>query len=157
ILDTCSALVLRVDSLENANAAQQLEIVTLKARVKKLEKLNKVKSSKLRCLRKVGTSQRVESSDDVENVFNQERISVDMETDQGDELVVDQEKDAEIEGRQADTQEEIYNIDLDHSSKVLSMQEDTEVQKAVEVVTTAKLITEVVTAAATQVAAASTP
>nr|GFC98901.1 hypothetical protein [Tanacetum cinerariifolium] len=51
----------------------------------------------------------------------------------------------------------IYNIDLDHSSKVLSMQEDTEVQEAVEVVTTAKLITEVVTAAATQVTTASTP
>nr|GFC49928.1 hypothetical protein [Tanacetum cinerariifolium] len=44
-----------------------------------------------------------------------------------------------------------------HSSKVLSMQEDTEVQEAVEVVTTAKLITEAVTAVATQVAAASTP
>nr|GEX06463.1 hypothetical protein [Tanacetum cinerariifolium] len=55
-------------------------------------------------------------------------------------------------------QAEIYNIDLDHSSKVLSMQkDDTEVQEAVEIVTTAKLMTEVVTAAATQVAAASTP
>nr|GEY52010.1 hypothetical protein [Tanacetum cinerariifolium] len=79
VLDTCSALVLRVKGLENANAAQQLEIVKLKARVKKLEKLNKVKSSKLKRLRKVGTSQRVESSDDVENVFNQGRISVDMD------------------------------------------------------------------------------
>nr|GEV17088.1 hypothetical protein [Tanacetum cinerariifolium] len=110
---------------ENANAAQQLEIIKLKARVKKLERLNKG------------------------------RISVDI--DEGVELVVDQEKDAEINGRHADTQAEIYNIDLDHSSKVLSMQEDTEVQEAVEVMTTAKLITEVVTAAATQVAAASTP
>nr|GFD18645.1 hypothetical protein [Tanacetum cinerariifolium] len=65
--------------------------------------------------------------------------------------VVDQEKDAEIEGRQADTQEEIYNIDLDHCSKVLSMQEDdVDVQEAVEIVTTAKLMTEVVTVAATQ-------
>nr|GEX44635.1 hypothetical protein [Tanacetum cinerariifolium] len=85
----------------------------------------------------------------------EEDISVDM--DEGIELVVDQEKDAEVEGRHADTQAEIYNIDLDHSSKVLSMQEDTKVQEAVEVVTTAKLITEVVTAAATQVAAASAP
>nr|GFC80935.1 hypothetical protein [Tanacetum cinerariifolium] len=92
----------------NANAAQQLEIVKLKARVKKLERLNKVKSSKLRRLKKV---------DEVENVFNQGRMSVDMETDEGVELVVDQEKDAEIEGRHADTQAEIYNIDLDHSSK----------------------------------------
>nr|GEW56682.1 reverse transcriptase domain-containing protein [Tanacetum cinerariifolium] len=48
--------------------------------------------------------------------------------------------------------------DLDHSSKVLSMQEDdTEVQEAVEIVTTAKLMIEVVTAAATQVVAASIP
>nr|GFD30522.1 hypothetical protein [Tanacetum cinerariifolium] len=45
----------------------------------------------------------------------------------------DQEKDVEVEGRHVDKQAEIYNIDLDHSSKVLSMQEDdTEVQKAVE-------------------------
>nr|GEZ68851.1 hypothetical protein [Tanacetum cinerariifolium] len=130
VLGTCSALVLRVEGLENANASQQLEIVKLKARVKKLERLNKVKSSKLKRLKK----------------------------DEGIELVVDQEKDAEIEGRQADKQAEIYNIDLDHSSKVLSMQEDdTKVQEAIEVVTTAMLITEVVTAAATQVVAASAP
>nr|GFA17507.1 hypothetical protein [Tanacetum cinerariifolium] len=154
VLDKCSALVLRVEGLETA---QQLEIIKLKARVKKLERLNKVKSSKLRRLKKVGTSQRIESSDEVENVFNQGRMSVDMETDEGVELVVDQEKDAEIEGRHADTQVEIYNIDLDHSSKVLSMQEDTEVQEDVEVVTTAKLITEVVISVATQVAAASAP
>nr|GEV20986.1 hypothetical protein [Tanacetum cinerariifolium] len=75
------------EGLENANAVQQLEIIKLKAMVKKLERLNKVKSSKLRRLKK----------------------------------------------------------------------EDTEVQEAVKVMTTAKLITEVVTAAATQVTAASTP
>nr|GFA92167.1 hypothetical protein [Tanacetum cinerariifolium] len=113
---------------ENANAAQQLEIAKLKARVKKLERLNKG------------------------------RISVDIETDEWVKLVVDQEKIAEVEGRHAGKQAEIYNIDLDHSSKVLSMQEDdTKVQEAVEVVTTVKLITEVVTAAATQVAAAKPP
>nr|GFA49796.1 hypothetical protein [Tanacetum cinerariifolium] len=130
VLDKCSTLVLRIEGLETVNAAQQLEIIKLKARVKKLERLNKVKSSKLRRLKKVGTSQRVESSEDEENVFNQGRISVDMDQDEGVELVVDQEKDAE---------------------------EDTKVQEAVEVMTTAKLITEVVTAAATQFAAASAP
>nr|GFA25704.1 hypothetical protein [Tanacetum cinerariifolium] len=109
VLDTCSALAHRVEGLENDKAAQQLKIVKLKARVKKLEKINK-------------------------------------------------EKDAKVEGRHADKQAELYNLDLDHSSKVLSMQEDdTEVQKAVEIVTTAELITEVVTAAATQAVAASTP
>nr|GFC02120.1 hypothetical protein [Tanacetum cinerariifolium] len=65
VLDKCYALVLRVEGLETANAAQQLEIIKLKARVKKLERLNKVKSSKLRRLKKGGTSQRIESSDDV--------------------------------------------------------------------------------------------
>nr|GEY01532.1 hypothetical protein [Tanacetum cinerariifolium] len=151
-LKKCSALVLRVEGLENANAAQQLEIVKLKARVKKLEKLNKVKSSKLRRLKKFGTSQHIDSSEDEENVFNQGRISVDI--DEGIELDVDQEKNAKIEERQVDTQAEIYNIDLDHSSKVLSMREDIEVQEAVEVVTTAKLITEVVVVASTPIPAA---
>nr|GEZ58510.1 hypothetical protein [Tanacetum cinerariifolium] len=68
-------------------------------------------------------------------------------------------KDAEVaesEGRHAaqhaEKQAEIYNLDLDHSSKVLSMQEDdSEVQEVVKVVTTTKIITEVVTAAALQV------
>nr|GEW49686.1 hypothetical protein [Tanacetum cinerariifolium] len=127
VLNKCSALVLRIKGLETANATQQLEIIKLKARVKKFERLNKG------------------------------RISVDIETNEGIKLEVNQEKSAEIEGRHADTQAEIYNIALDHSSKVLSMQEDTEVQKVVEVVTTAKLITAVVTIVATQVAAASTP
>nr|GFD48408.1 hypothetical protein [Tanacetum cinerariifolium] len=115
-------------------------------------RLNKVKSSKLRRLKKFGTSQRIESSEDLENVFNQERVNVDI--DEGIEPVVDQENDAEIEGRQA----EIYNIDLDHSSKVLSLQEDdAEVQEAVEIITTSKLMTEVVTAATTQVVPAAKP
>nr|GEX00291.1 hypothetical protein [Tanacetum cinerariifolium] len=63
---------------------------------RKLEKINKVKSSKLRRLKKVGTSQRVESLDDVENVFNQGRKIVDMDQDEGIELVTDPEKDAEV-------------------------------------------------------------
>nr|GEU30980.1 hypothetical protein [Tanacetum cinerariifolium] len=152
VLDKCFVLILRVEGLKTANVAQQLKIIKLKARVKKLERLNKVKSSKLKRLKKVGTSQRVESSEDIENVFNQGRISIDI--DEGIELEVDQEKSAKVEGRQADTQAEIYNIDLDHTSKVLSMQEDTEVQ---EVVNAAKLITEVVTAAATAAVSAPLP
>nr|GEZ18045.1 hypothetical protein [Tanacetum cinerariifolium] len=88
------------------------------------------------------------------------RMIADMDMNEGIELVKDAEV-AEYEGRNvADHTEkhaEMYNIDIDHSSKVLSIQEDdTEVQEAVEIVTTAKLMTEVVTAA-TQVVAASTP
>nr|GEV43621.1 reverse transcriptase domain-containing protein [Tanacetum cinerariifolium] len=77
------------------------------------EKANMVKSSKLRCLRKVGASKQVESSDVIEDVFNEGRMIDDMDKDQGIELEV------------------------------------------VKVVTTTKLITDVVTAAASQVSAAS--
>nr|GEZ25368.1 hypothetical protein [Tanacetum cinerariifolium] len=154
-VDAAVAAAVIEDVVEDVaeDVAHRLEIVKLKVRVKKLEKTDKVKSSKLRRLRKVGASRQVESSNDMEDVFNQGRL---MNEDEGIKLV----KDAEItesEGRQADKQVEIYNIDLDHSSKVLSMQEDdSEVQEVVEVVTTAKLITEVVTAAASHVSAAST-
>nr|GFA92638.1 hypothetical protein [Tanacetum cinerariifolium] len=139
VLDVCSALTRLVENLEHDNAAQKLEIIKLQARVKWLEKANMVKSSKLRRLRKVGASRRIESSDDMEDVFNQGRMIDDMDKDEGIELA------------------EIYNLDLDHSSKVLSMQEDdSEVQEVVEIVTTAKLITDVVTAASQGSAASAT-
>nr|GFA64637.1 hypothetical protein [Tanacetum cinerariifolium] len=159
ILDVCFALTRRVENLENDKADQKLEIIKLKARVKKLEMANKVKSSKLRRLRKVGASRRIESFDDMEDVFNQGRMIDDMDKDEGIDLVKDADI-AESEGRHAaaeqdEKQAKIYHIDLDHSSKVLSMQEDeSEVQEVVNVVNTSKLITDVVTTAS-QVSAAS--
>nr|GEY74770.1 hypothetical protein [Tanacetum cinerariifolium] len=63
-LDACAALARRVEHLEHDKMAQDLEIIKLKTRVKKLERTNKVKTLKLRRLRKVGTSQRVDTSDD---------------------------------------------------------------------------------------------
>nr|GEY79224.1 hypothetical protein [Tanacetum cinerariifolium] len=121
VLDTCSALTQRVKHLEHDNVAQKLEIVKLKARVKRLERANQVKSSKLNRLRKVGTSQRIESSDDMEDVFNSGRM---INEDEGIELVKDDDI-AKIEGRHADEQAkkqaEIYILDLDHPSKVLNV------------------------------------
>nr|GFD16348.1 hypothetical protein [Tanacetum cinerariifolium] len=120
---------------------------------------------KLRRLKKVGTSQRIDTSDDMADVSNQGRIIVELDRDEGVELMGEREKtkevkdiidDAQVEGRHAEKQAEIYQIDLDHPSKVLSMQEhDSEVKKAIEVVTTAKLITKVVNAASTPVSTAS--
>nr|GEU70798.1 ribonuclease H-like domain-containing protein [Tanacetum cinerariifolium] len=158
ILDVCSALTRRVKNLENDKAAQNLEIIKLKAKVKRFEKVNKVKSLKLKRLRKVGASKRIESSDDMEDVFNQGRMIDDLDKDEGIELIKDADI-AETKGRhaaeQAEKQAEIYHLDLDHSFKVLSKQEDdSEVQEVVEVVTTTKLIKDVVTAAP-QVSAAS--
>nr|GEW05632.1 hypothetical protein [Tanacetum cinerariifolium] len=64
---------------------------------------------------------------------------------------------ADVQGRKAESQAQIYQINLEHANKVLSMQDDdvepAELQEEVEVVTTAKLITEVVTAASTTITA----
>nr|GEZ32977.1 hypothetical protein [Tanacetum cinerariifolium] len=139
-VDACAALARRVEHLEQDKVAQDLDIIMLKTRVKKLERANKVKIVKLRRLRKVGTSQWIESSDDtlMEDVSNQGRVIVESDKD-------------EVEGRQAD----IYHIGMDHATKVLSMKEDEpEIQEAVEVVTTPKLITEVVAAVSETVSVA---
>nr|GEY13703.1 hypothetical protein [Tanacetum cinerariifolium] len=102
--------------------------------------------------------QRIDTSDDtmMEDASNQGRMIDDLDSDAGVALMDDKEEekkaeeakfagDDQVQGRQA----EIYQINMDHASKVLSMQEDepAEVQEVVDVVTTAKLITKVVTAA----------
>nr|GEZ71160.1 hypothetical protein [Tanacetum cinerariifolium] len=148
-LDACAALTRRVKKLEHDKVAQTLEITKLKARVKNLVRANKVKTLKLRRLRKVGTSHRIESSDDtiMEDVINQGWMIDELDRDEGIALMGEKEEEKKAE-----------EIDMDHPSKVLSMHEEEspEVQEVVEVVTTAKLITEVVTAASTLVSAANT-
>nr|GEZ93664.1 hypothetical protein [Tanacetum cinerariifolium] len=167
-LDTCAALTSRIEQLESAKMSQALEISKLKKRVKRLEKSNKFKVFKLHRLKKVGTSQRIDTSDDtiMEDVSNQRRMINDSDRDEGVALTAKKEEekkteeaknsvgDDQVKGRQA----EIYQIYMDHPSKVLSMQEDepTGVEEVVEVVTTAKLITKVVVAASKSVGAAST-
>nr|GEV57538.1 hypothetical protein [Tanacetum cinerariifolium] len=152
------------DIPSTSHVAKDLEILKLKTRVKKLKRANKIKSVKLRRLRKVGTSQRIKSLADtiMEDVFNQGRMTEESDKDEADKVVNEEEEieevrvnaaDAQVEGRQA----EIYHIDMDHATKVLSMQEEEEepeLQEAVEVVTTAKLITKVVAAASGIVSAA---
>nr|GEW93108.1 putative ribonuclease H-like domain-containing protein [Tanacetum cinerariifolium] len=101
---------------------------------------------------------------DIEDASNQGRMIDELDRDEGVALMDDdgEEKKAEeaqvagnnqVKRRQA----EIYQIDMYHASKVLSMLEDEpEVQEVVDVVATAKLITEVITAASESVTAAST-
>nr|GEV03974.1 hypothetical protein [Tanacetum cinerariifolium] len=81
----------------------------------------------------------------------QERMITDMDANADVVLkeakeVVDDAKDGhsvDVQGRTAESQVEIYKIDLDHANKVLSMQEDetkaAKVQEVVEVVTTSKV------------------
>nr|GEY68008.1 hypothetical protein [Tanacetum cinerariifolium] len=62
LMETCTTLSYKVATLEQDKVAQALETFKLKRRVKKLEKKRESKSSGLKRLRKVGTSQRVKSS-----------------------------------------------------------------------------------------------
>nr|GEX70797.1 hypothetical protein [Tanacetum cinerariifolium] len=65
---------------------------------------------------------------------------------------------AVVQGRKEDSQAQIYQIDIEHANKVLSMQDDqvepVELQEVIEVVTNAKLITKVVTAASATITSA---
>nr|GEZ37199.1 hypothetical protein [Tanacetum cinerariifolium] len=140
-LDACAALNRRVEHLEYDKVAQALEIIKLKRR-------------------------RIDTSEDtvMEDASNQGRMiddldkddAIDLMDDKGEEKKAKEAKvagDDQVKGRRA----KIYKINMDHASKVLSMQEDEpKVQVIVDVVTTAKLITKVVTAASESVTAVST-
>nr|GEW05003.1 hypothetical protein [Tanacetum cinerariifolium] len=147
-LDARAALTRRVEYLEHDKVAQNLEITMLKTRVKKLERENKVKTLKLRRLRKGRMIDKLDRDEGVALMGEKE------EEQKAEEIKVIA-GDAQVEGRQAEIQAEIYQIDMNHPSKVLSMhEEEPEVQEMVEVVTTAKLIIEVVATASAPVSAA---
>nr|GEV26923.1 hypothetical protein [Tanacetum cinerariifolium] len=126
--------------------AQALEITKLKQRVRRLENKRKLKVFRLKRLRKVRTAQRVESFIDIE-------VAVKVENDAKVAKM-----DAEVHGRLEESQAQVYHIDLEHAKKVLSMQDDeaelAKLKEVIEVVTTANLMTEVVTAVATTITAA---
>nr|GFB52820.1 hypothetical protein [Tanacetum cinerariifolium] len=98
----------------------------------------------------------------MEDASNQGRMIAELDRDTGVALMDDEGTEKEVEDAQVAGDEqvkgrqvEIYQIDMDHATKVLSMHEDEpEVQEAVEVVTTAKLIIEVVAAVSESVSAA---
>nr|GFB64846.1 hypothetical protein [Tanacetum cinerariifolium] len=116
----------------------------LKRRVKKLEKINKVKVLKLRRLQKVGTAQRVDTSDDtvMGDVSNQGRMITDMDEDT--DVVLEEAKD-------------IANDAKDDQDADEEESEPAELQEVVDIVTTAKIITKVVTAASITITTADVP
>nr|GEW73871.1 hypothetical protein [Tanacetum cinerariifolium] len=136
LLETCSTLTKQVANLEQDKIAQAIEITKLKQRV-----------------------ERVESSvdtvlDDQEDASKQGEI-IKLDADE-DVTLVDAEvaMDADVQGRLAESQAKVYHLDLQHSEKVLSMQDTDEaepakVEEVIKVVTASKLMTKVVTTAAT--------
>nr|GEU57554.1 hypothetical protein [Tanacetum cinerariifolium] len=145
LLETCTAITRRVENLEQDKIAQALEILKLKNRVRKLEKEKKLRVSGLKRLRK-----EIIADLDADTDVTLEDVEV--------EKNADVENNADVQGRLEVSQAKVYHIYLEHADKVLSMQDDElesdELQKVIEVVTTAKLMTEVVTAATTTIIAA---
>nr|GEU41239.1 uncharacterized mitochondrial protein AtMg00810-like [Tanacetum cinerariifolium] len=96
----------------------------------------------------------------IANIDAHEDVVLEDAKDVAVEKYADVEDNADIQGRKARSQAEIYKIDLEHGKKVLSMQEEesepAKLQEVVDVVTTAKIITEVVTAGSDTIIAAST-
>nr|GEW95966.1 hypothetical protein [Tanacetum cinerariifolium] len=105
------------------------DIPSTSQRVKKLERRNK--AYKLKRLEKVGTEQRIKTSDDtvMDDVSNQDRMTADMDANVDVTLKDVAAQDAEIDEKPA------------------------ELQEVVEVVTTTELITKVVTAASATITA----
>nr|GEX67446.1 hypothetical protein [Tanacetum cinerariifolium] len=145
LLDTCTTLTRRFKHLEQDKIAQALEITKLKQKVKKLERRNKVKVLKLRRLKKFGTVQRIDTSDDIvmDDVSNQGRMIADMDADA--DVVLEEDKDVAV-----DIVKDVQDADV--KEKI----EPAEVQEVVDVVTTVKIITYVVTAASDTITAATT-
>nr|GEX28811.1 hypothetical protein [Tanacetum cinerariifolium] len=133
LLETCTTLTKKVGDLEQDKIAQAIKITKLKQRVRKLEKKRKLKASGLKRLRKEGKIAKKDADEDVTLV----------------KVAAEVTKDAKVQGRLEESQAKVYHLDLEHAQKVLSMQDDeADPAKLIEVVTTAKLMTEVVTAAA---------
>nr|GEV75632.1 copia protein [Tanacetum cinerariifolium] len=131
LLDTSTTLTRKVEHLEHDKIAQAMEITKLKQRVKKLEIRNKLKVLKLRRLKKVGIAQKIETSDDtvMDDVSKQGRMIADM--------------DADVDVTLKDVAKDAQDAKMKENDEV----ETDELQEVVEVVTTVKLISEVVTAA----------
>nr|GEW20614.1 hypothetical protein [Tanacetum cinerariifolium] len=65
LLETCTTLTRKVEALKQDKVAQALEIIQLKQRVKKLERKNKLKVSRLKRLRKGEIIANIDTDEDV--------------------------------------------------------------------------------------------
>nr|GEU53755.1 hypothetical protein [Tanacetum cinerariifolium] len=100
--------------------------------------------------------------DDQEDASKQGEIA-ELDADE-DVTLVDAEEDmnADVQGKLAESQTKVYHLDLQHAEKVLSMQdtnkaEPAEVEEVIEVVTATKLMIKVVTTVATTITTAQVP
>nr|GEW28868.1 hypothetical protein [Tanacetum cinerariifolium] len=129
LLETCATLTKKVANLEQDKIAQAIEIIKLKQRVKRRMHPNRGEIAEL----------------DADEDVTLEKVDAKVTMN------------ADVKGRLAESQAKVYHLD-----KVLSMldtdeAEPAEVEEVIEVVTATKLMTEVVTTAATTITTAQVP
>ncbi|GJX16319.1 hypothetical protein Tco_0217151 [Tanacetum coccineum] len=88
LMELCINLQQRVLDLETTKTTQANEIVSLKRRVKKLEKKDRSRTHKLKRLYKVGLSAKVESSRDEQDLVNDNNEIFDLDALVGEEVFV---------------------------------------------------------------------
>ncbi|GJY80814.1 hypothetical protein Tco_0493565 [Tanacetum coccineum] len=136
LMNLCTSLQEKVLDLEKAKTAQAKEIASLKKRVKQLEKRRNLRTPGLKILKKVGSTSRVESSNDV-NFDNQEDASK-----QGRKIV---DLDADAEVTLVDETREMNDDNLMFDTDVLEEQEKEVTEKEVSttdpVTTTGEVVT----------------
>ncbi|GJR09344.1 hypothetical protein Tco_0791996 [Tanacetum coccineum] len=148
LMNLCTSLQEKVLDLEKAKTAQAKEIASLKKRVKQLEKRRNLRTPGLKRLKMVGSTSRVESSNDV-SLGNQEDASK-----QGRKIV---DLDADAEVTLVDETQEMNDDNLMFDTDVLEEQEKEVAEKEVS---TADLVTttgEVVTTANVEATTANAP
>nr|GEW94061.1 hypothetical protein [Tanacetum cinerariifolium] len=131
LLETCATFTKQFANLEQDKVTQAVEITKLKQKVMR------------GCIQTWGKIAKLDADKDV----TLEEIDAEVTMD------------ADVHGRLEESQAKVYHLDLEHAKKVLTMQdtdeaEPAEVEEVIKVVTTAKLMTEVVTTAATTITAA---
>nr|GEU91364.1 putative reverse transcriptase domain-containing protein [Tanacetum cinerariifolium] len=142
LLETCTALTRRVENLEKVGTTQRIE-----------SSADTIMDDQEDAFKKGEIIANIDADEDV-TLKDVDAIAKDIDVEKNDEV----EKNAYVQGRLEESQAKVYHIELEHADKVLSMQDDelepAELQEVIEVVTTAKLMIEVVTAATTTITAA---
>nr|GEW50947.1 hypothetical protein [Tanacetum cinerariifolium] len=128
---TCATLTKKVANLKQDKITQAFEITKLKQRARG-------------CIQ-IGGIAELDADEDVTL----------------EEVAAEVTKDVDVQGKLEESQAQVYHLDLEHAQKVLSIQDDeaepVELKEVIEVVTTVKLMKEVVIAAATTITAALMP
>ncbi|GKD00125.1 hypothetical protein Tco_1170399, partial [Tanacetum coccineum] len=144
----CTSLQEKLLDLEKAKTTQANEITSLKKRVKQLEKRRRLRTPGLKKLRKVGSTSKVESSNDVslgdqEDASKQRRKINDL--------------DADVEVTLVDETHEMNDDNLMFDTDVLEEQEKEVVEKEVSTADPVTNVGEVVTTANVEATTANAP